>query len=62
LGLAKDADHFVIGGDFLTSPHVDDMTALKTGTPTRWGPPGATAYHLVVPPRPHAEVWLSRAR
>ena len=62
LGLAKDADYLVIGGDFLTSPHVDDMSALQTGTPTRWGPPGANAYHLVVPPRPHAGVWLARAR
>ena len=62
LGLETDSTHFVIGGDFLTKPHVEDAAALQTGTAKRWGPPGEQAYHLVVPPRPHNSVWLPRAR
>ena len=62
LGLGTGPEHYVIGGDFLTQPHVEDAVALQTSTPKRWGPSGDKAYHLVVPPRLHANVWLPRVR
>ena len=62
LGLETGAEHLVIGGDFLTKPHLEDAAALQTSSPKRWGPLGDQAYHLVVPPRPHTNVWLPRAR
>ena len=62
LGLEMGPTHHVIGGDFLTKPHLEDAAALQTSSPKRWGPPGDRAYHLVVPPRPHVNVWLPRVR
>ena len=43
----------LVGGDFLTSPVVDDKAALHPTRLTRWGPPGSDPHHLFVAPRPH---------
>ena len=51
----------MIGGDFVQPPYRDDAVALQAGKLQRWGPPGSTPYHLVVPPRPHLQVWFQRA-
>ena len=51
----------MIGGDFVQPPYKDDAVALQAGKLQRWGPPGSTPYHLVVPPRPHLQVWFTRA-
>ena len=55
-----------IGGDFLTTPHVEDAVALQQTRMQRWGPAagleGDSPCHLVVPPRPHVARWLERAR
>ena len=53
---------FTIGGDFLTAPFRVDEAALQERRMVRWGPDGTEPYHLVVPPRPHVEKWLRRAR
>ena len=50
----------VIGGDFLTNPHLDDGAALHPGRLSRWGPAGDAPYHLLIPPRPHLSSWLQR--
>ena len=60
--LALDGDVYVIGGDFLTRPHLEDVAAMNTHRVARWGPAGPAPYHLVVPPRPHVASWLERAR
>ena len=51
----------MIGGDFVQPPYREDAVALQSGKLQRWGPPGSTPYHLVVPPRPHLQVWFQRA-
>jgi hypothetical protein len=60
LGLGSEMS--VVGGDFLSSPSLEDKVALQTGRLERWGPSGDGPYHLVVPPRPHLAVWMQRAR
>ena len=56
----------IIGGDFLTKPHMEDAVALQQTRMQRWGPAagpeGDSPCHLVVPPRPHVARWLERAR
>ena len=52
----------LVGGDFLLPPHIEDHIALQSGRLLRWGPASERPYHVVVPPRPHVEVWLQRAR
>ena len=49
----------LVGGDFLTAPHLEDAEALRPEL-RRWGPDGSTAVHLVVPPRAHQAVWATR--
>ena len=56
------AEVVVVGGDFLLPPHREDHVALQSGKLTRWGPTTGDPYHVVVPPRPHVEVWMQRAR
>ncbi len=51
----------VIGGDFLTSPHLVDGVAVGPQM-VRWGPPGGGPYHLWIPPWPHSGAWLERCR
>ena len=51
----------VVGGDFLTHPNLEDSTALNPLRLTLWGPPDTSAYHIVIPPRPHQASWLTRA-
>ena len=51
---------YVVGGDFLTSPHLEDGPALHPGRLRRWGPSGAEPYHVLIPPRPHLATWLQR--
>ena len=55
-----DLDGFVVGGDFLTKPHLEDGPAFHSPPIRRWGPAGSGAYHLIVPPRPHLAAWLQR--
>ena len=52
---------FVVGGDFLTHPHLEDFVALNPLRLARWGPTEKNACHIVVPPRPHQAAWLTRA-
>lgn len=52
---------FVVGGDFLTQPHLEDFIAMNPLKLCRWGPATSVAYHVVVPPRPHQASWLTRA-
>ena len=52
---------YVVGGDFLTQPHLEDSAALNPTQLARWGPRDASTYHIVVPPRPHVAQWLHRA-
>ena len=49
----------LIGGDFLTEPHLEDAQALHPEL-RRWGGDGSGAAHLVVPPRAHQAVWATR--
>ena len=51
---------YVVGGDFLTRPHVEDAAALHPTELRPWGPGGATPYRVVVPPRPHVAAWAQR--
>jgi hypothetical protein len=44
---------YIVGGDFLSRPHIEDSIALHPTEFRRWGPDGDTPYRLVVPPRPH---------
>ena len=48
-----DVDSYVVGGDFLTKPRVEDAEAFHAPPLHRWGPAGDGPYHLLVPPRPH---------
>ena len=50
----------VVGGDFLTHPHLEDAAALHPTEMRRWGPPGEAPYRLLVPPRPHQAAWAQR--
>ena len=52
----------VVGGDFLTTPHLEDGPALSTQAVRRWGPVGTTPCHIFVPPRPHLASWLQRCQ
>ena len=51
---------YVIGGDFLSQPALEDGAALHPTDLRRWGPAGEDAYCLLVPPRPHVAVWAQR--
>ena len=51
---------YIVGGDFLTCPHLEDAAALHPTELRRWGPPGGTPYRIVVPPRPHIAAWAQR--
>ena len=51
---------FVVGGDFLTRPRVEDAVALHPTDLRRWGPEGDAPCCLVVPPRPHLASWAQR--
>ena len=55
-----DVDNYIIGGNFLTQPHLKDGPAFHSSPIRRWGPAGQEAYHIVVPPRPHLASWLQR--
>ena len=55
-----DVDSFVIGGDFLTKPHLEDGPAFHSPPIHRWGPVGSGCYHLLVPRRPHLAAWVQR--
>ena len=57
-----EAETFVIGGDFLTQPHLEDAAAFRAPPIKRWGPDGSGVYQLLVPPRPHLASWLQRCR
>lgn len=59
-GLAGDS--LVVGGDFMTKPHLEDVPALNPARLERWGTPGTGDYHIFVPPRPHQALWLQRAQ
>ena len=50
----------VVGGDFLSKPHLEDSAALDPRHLRRWGPDSSGPYHVCVPPRPHLESWLQR--
>lgn len=60
-GISAPEHMVVVGGDFLTKPAVEDSIGLNPLRLTRWGPADLTAYHIVVPPRPHQASWLTRA-
>ena len=51
---------YVVGGDFLTRPHLEDQDALNPLEVRRWGPPGEAPYRLLIPPRPHMAEWAKR--
>ena len=51
---------YMVGGDFLTQPHLEDAAALHPTELRRWGPGGDAPYRLVVPPRPHVAAWVQR--
>ena len=53
-------DLIVVGGDFMTCPHLDDRAALDPLQLRRWGPDTTAPYHVCVPPRPHLEAWIQR--
>ena len=55
-----DVDTFVVGGDFLTKPHLEDGPAFHSPQIRRWGPAGSEPYQLLVPPRPHLAAWIQR--
>ena len=55
-----DVDSYVVGGDFLTHPHLEDGPAFHSPPIRRWGPSGQEAYHILVPPRPHLASWIQR--
>jgi hypothetical protein len=55
-------ESLVVGGDFLTKPHLEDVPALNPVRLQRWGTSGTEAYHIFVPPRPHQAVWMQRAQ
>jgi hypothetical protein len=50
----------VVGGDFLTQPHLEDHVALNPKEIRRWGLAGDEPYRIVVPPRPHQAAWAER--
>ena len=52
---------FVVGGDFMTSPHLTDSHVVSRPRVTSWGPAGQGPCHFFVPPRPHQAEWLGRA-
>lgn len=55
-----DTDTVVVGGDFVSSPDIEDIPAFKPAPLQRWGPPTGDKYHILVPPRPHVANWLQR--
>ena len=56
---AGDPDNVVlVGGDFVTSPAIEDSVALHPDRLRRWGPRGPC--HIVIPPRPHVQRWVDR--
>ena len=55
-----DVDSYIVGGNFLTQPHLEDGPAFHSSPIRRWGPSGPEAYHIVIPPRPHLAAWLQR--
>ena len=57
-----DGGSLVVGGDFMTQPHLEDVQALNPARLVRWGWPGTSDYHIFVPPRPHQALWLQRAQ
>ena len=58
---AATSNTVLVGGDFLTEPHVEDGIALHPGRLQRWGPPEPREYNLLVLPRPHQQTWVERA-
>ena len=50
VGGGRDLPTVVVGGDFMTKPHVEDGVALHPTEFRRWGPAGDAPYRLVVPP------------
>ena len=50
----------VVGGDFLSQPHVEDAVTLHPTEVRRWGPGGGATYRVVLPPRPHMAEWARR--
>ena len=55
-----DVESYVVGGDFLSKPHLEDGPAFHSPPIHRWGPAGSGAYQIFVPPRPHLAAWLQR--
>ena len=55
-----DTDTIIVGGDFVSSPDIEDIPAFKPAPLQRWGPPTGDGYHILVPPRPHVANWLQR--
>ena len=51
---------YIVGGDFLSRPYVEDSVALHPTELRRWGPEGQAAYRLIIPPRPHVAAWAQR--
>ena len=54
-------DVLFVGGDFMSTSRCLDAEALDPTGLKRWGPQGASGYHLLIPPRPHQGEWLRRA-
>ena len=55
-------DPRIVGGDFVQQADLEESKALVASKMERWGPPGKTPCHLVVPPRRHFARLLERAQ